>query len=359
MPAVLTLVDSRLGAGRGVGRARWHQPFVTPSSLGWKPPAACPATAGHCATRCCDGPRLIAAAPAWRRTTRAASMCSTSPGRGLRGSRHRVLPQVAGRVPWSPVPGRDSWRATSRRGRRWRRPSHNRAAGWSSLHVNFLPESKLRVRPALAGPPELQFHWETGWRDFADYLAAMTSRRRKAIRQADEGRTGGLSLPHRTRRRGQRRRSAAMHDFYRITFAQKGNVAVLTRGFFAHLARTMPRAGAGRGAHRRRRCACAAATPHGRYWGSVEDSPPHFETCYYQGHRIPPARGIAPLRAGRAGRTQAGARLSPVLTHSRHPRTNLRPDALRPWCAQEREGVRRYRDLLLEHSPFRHAPAAS
>ena len=50
---------------------------------------------------------------------------------------------------------------------------------------------------------------------------------------------------------------------------------------------------------------------YGRYWGALEEVPfLHFELCYYQAIDAAIARGLAPRRGRRAGRAQAGARLS-------------------------------------------------
>ena len=51
----------------------------------------------------------------------------------------------------------------------------------------------------------------------------------------------------------------------------------------------------------------------------------------------------------------------PVLTESRHHLVEPAfAQAIDGWCAQERAAVRRHRDTLLAHSPFRHDdPAAA
>ena len=56
---------------------------------------------------------------------------------------------------------------------------------------------------------------------------------------------------------------------------------------------------------------------YGRNWGAIEERPfLHFEVCYYQAIEYTRSGGWLQTRRGRrAGRAQAGARLSP----GRHP----------------------------------------
>ena len=243
------------------------------------------------------------------------------------------------------------------------------ALGWSSAHINFLSESETRAcDPRWLAREDVQFHWRNpGWRDFPDFLAAMTHKRRKAIRQEREKvrRTGyTFRIVH-----GQEASAgdlAAMHDFYCLTFAGKGNSPALTPAFFQHLAETMPRALVLILAQREGRtvagalCLRGGDTLYGRYWGSEDEAPGlHFETCYYQGIDYCLREGLRRFEPGAQGEHKVARGFLPVLTHSRHFIADPRiATALGSWCAQEREGVRRYRDLVMQHSPFRHASAA-
>ena len=98
---------------------------------------------------------------------------------------------------------------------------------------------------------------------------------------------------------------------------------------------------------------------YGRYWGSLGDFHSlHFETCYYQGIDYCLREGLRVFEPGAQGEHKIARGFLPVLTHSRHHVADPRfAEALRPWCAQERESVLRYRDLVLAHSPYREPPA--
>ncbi len=242
------------------------------------------------------------------------------------------------------------------------------ALGWSSAHVNFLSGAEAEAFDSRwLAREDVQFHWQnTGWRDFADFLDAMTHKRRKAIRQErDKVRRAGYTFRIVHGGEASAGDLAAMHDFYRLTFAGKGNSPALTLNFLHHLAEAMPRALvlilAEHGGRTVAGALCLRGRDalYGRYWGGEDAAPGlHFETCYYQGIDYCLGEGLGRFEPGAQGEHKLARGFLPVLTHSRHFIADARiATALASWCAQEREGARRYRDLLLDHTPFRHAPA--
>ena len=102
-------------------------------------------------------------------------------------------------------------------------------------------------------------------------------------------------------------------------------------------------------------CLRGADTLYGRYWGADEALPGlHFETCYYQGIDYCLREGLHRFEPGAQGEHKVARGFLPVLTHSRHWLADAAiADALAPWCAQERAANLRYRDRVLDHSPFR------
>lgn len=242
--------------------------------------------------------------------------------------------------------------------------------GWSSLHLNFLPEAEAHLLDdGWLTRLDVQFHWRNqGWRDFRDFLDAMTHKRRKAIRQEREKvHRAGYSFRIFHGDEASAQDLAAMHDFYCLTFADKGNSPALTRDFFQHLATAMPRALVLILAEHENRtvagalCLRSADTLYGRYWGSEHHSPGlHFETCYYQGIDYCLREGLQRFEPGAQGEHKLARGFLPELTCSRH--AVMHPafaQALAPWCASEREQVLRYRELLKHHSPFRDASATT
>jgi predicted N-acyltransferase len=269
-------------------------------------------------------------------------------------------------VPYSPVPGpRLLARDASARSRLAAAITERAATlGVSSAHINFLPdgESGALGSPWLARC-DVQFHWSNpGWRDFDDYLAAMTHKRRKAIRQERERvRRAGYTFRIESGASASDEDIDAMHAFYCLAFVEKGNSPALTAAFFHHLARAMPQALVLVMAEREGRTVAGAAclrggeTLYGRYWGSIEAAPGlHFETCYYQGIEYCLREGLQRFEPGAQGEHKLARGFLPVLTHSRHlvlDREFAR--AIAPWCAQERAAVARYLALMQSHTPFR------
>ncbi|HMB55809.1 MAG TPA: GNAT family N-acetyltransferase [Arenimonas sp.] len=274
-------------------------------------------------------------------------------------------------APYSPVTGprllaRD---ANARRGLLLAMQEHMRQQRWSSLHANFLPAGELGVFDKdWLERSDVQFHWrnEAGWRDFDDFLAAFISKKRKNLRaEREQVRRAGISfrIVH-----GDEARDddlIDMHAFYCMTQSEKGNHPALSLDFFRHLARTMPRqlllilaqrdaqtiAGA--------LCLRGGDTLYGRYWGASETLPGlHFETCYYQGIDYCLREGLRVFEPGAQGEHKIARGFMPVLTHSRHFVADGQfSEALRPWCDEERAASLRYREVVLEHSPFRAAIA--
>src|SRR5690606_8788778 len=110
-------------------------------------------------------------------------------------------------------------------------------------------------------------------------------------------------------------------------------------------------------------CLRGGDTLYGRYWGTSLAKPVsglHFETCYYQGIEYCLAQGLTRFEPGAQGEHKLARGFLPAFVHSRHWIAEPAfAAALGPWCAQEREAVRRYAATLATHSPFRRgAPRA-
>ena len=242
--------------------------------------------------------------------------------------------------------------------------------GLSSLHVNFLPDGELPgfdERWLARGDVQFQWRNEAGWRDFDEFLAAFSSRKRKNLRaERAQVRRAGIDFRVVHGDEASAGDLADMHRFYCQTQASKGNRPALTLEFFRDLAATMPRALLLVLARREGRtiagalCLRGADTLYGRYWGADEDFPGlHFETCYYQGIDYCLREGLHRFEPGAQGEHKVARGFLPVLTHSRHFVADPAFErALRPWCEEERQGALRYRDVVLAHSPFRREDAA-
>ena len=235
----------------------------------------------------------------------------------------------------------------------------------SSVHVNFLPEAETAaLADRWLARSDVQFHWrnDAGWRTFEDFLAALESKKRKNIRQErQQVRRAGVAIRTVDGHDASDEDLAAMHGFYCATFSEKGNHPALTLEFFRHLARSMPKQLILVLAEKDRRAIAGALflrggeTLYGRYWGGEENLPGlHFECCYYQGIEICLREGLRVFEPGAQGEHKIARGFLPVLTHSRHFIDDERfAEALGPWCAEENASVLRYRDLVMQHSPYR------
>lgn len=236
--------------------------------------------------------------------------------------------------------------------------------GLSSLHVNFLQESETGAfDDAWLSRSDWQFQWRNtdGWRDFQDFLAALTHKRRNAIRReraqvADAGvecefRDGG-SLDDAEWR--------SIHHLYTHTFDEKGNTPTLSLGLFRHLGAAFPTRSHVAFARRAREIVAGALflsskdTLYGRYWGAREQIPGlHFELCYYQGIDQCLRRGLQRFEPGAQGLHKLARGFLPTRTHSRHYIANAQFRAVIRAALEREAALLDARGAeLIGHSPF-------
>ena len=234
---------------------------------------------------------------------------------------------------------------------------------WSSVHVNFLPETESDAFSSdWLSRQDVQFHWRNrSWKDFQGFLDALKPKKRKNIRQERQKvRESGYCFRQLHGDELAEPELQAMYDFYLRTFDAYGNAAALTFDFFRHLARTMPRQLLVVLAERAGQIRAGALflrggdTLYGRYWGSNDDSPGlHFETCYYQGIDYCLREGLTAFEPGAQGEHKIARGFLPTPTHSRHwvadPR--FRP-ALQAWCAAEKNAQAEYALQLRQADPY-------
>jgi uncharacterized protein len=235
--------------------------------------------------------------------------------------------------------------------------------GLSSVHANFLADADLDAfDDNWLSRFDWQFHWHNrGYRHFPDFLATLTGKKRKNIRQErEQAARSGLAIEMRGGSELSDADWRAIHALYELTFDIKGNHAALTLAFFQHLGATLgDNVQVSIARHDEEIVAIAlflrgGDTLYGRYWGaSVEVSGLHFELCYYQGIEYCIREGLARFEPGAQGEHKLARGFLPVRTHSRH---YLAHEGFRQAVreALEHEAVAReaYRDELLQHSPY-------
>ncbi len=237
--------------------------------------------------------------------------------------------------------------------------------GASSAHVNFVGEDDAR---ALVGSGYLartgeQYHWfNRGYASFDDFLGALSSRKRKAIRRERRGAVeDGLTIKKLIGDEITEEHWNAFWLFYQDTGARKWGQPYLTRTFFRIIAETMKDALLLIVAEQDGKPVAGALNfiggdaLFGRYWGCLTDHPfLHFEICYYQAIDFAIERGLARVEAGAQGQHKIARGYEPVATHSAHWIANESfRDAIARYLEAEREQTDMEINALKDFTPFR------
>ncbi len=234
----------------------------------------------------------------------------------------------------------------------------------SSAHATFIDDAQLPEfeRAGWLMRAGTQFHWHNdGYAGFDDFLAALASRKRKAIRKERAQALEGLTVRHVSGRDATEADWDAFWAFYQDTGSRKWGRPYLTRSFFSMLGEAMPDRVLLMFADRGRRPIAGALNLigsdalFGRYWGAIEEVPfLHFELCYYQAIDAAIARGLARVEAGAQGEHKLARGYGPVTTWSAHyiPDPNFRR-AVADFLERERAAVSHEQDYLAELTPFK------
>jgi predicted N-acyltransferase len=236
--------------------------------------------------------------------------------------------------------------------------------GLSSAHATFIAEEEVSLfeRAGWLIRIDSQFHWHNrGYGGFEDFLADLSSRKRKTLRRERASALEGLEVEHLTGAAITEAHWDAFWTFYQDTGSRKWGRPYLTRPFFSLLGERLadrillvfalrdgrPIAGALN--------LIGAAALYGRYWGTTEEVPHlHFEICYHQAIEAAIERGLARVEAGAQGPHKLSRGYSPVPTWSAHfiPNAGFR-EAVADFLAAERRAVADEIGALAEMTPFR------
>lgn len=272
-------------------------------------------------------------------------------------------PKLQVAVPFTPVPGRRLL---------GRRPQAALAAveavavrnGLSSAHATFIDPDEVGEFEARGWLMRegLQFHWfNRGYASFDDFLAVLSSRKRKAIRKERAAACEELEIVALRGNEIGPDHWEAMWAFYQDTGARKWGRPYLTHRFFDLLGERLadtcllflalrdgqPIAGALNliGRH----------TLFGRYWGATEEVPfLHFELSYYRAIDWAIANGLACVQAGAQGEHKLARGYEPVVTRSAHfiPDPGFRR-AIADFLVREREMIAAELAWCQEALPYR------
>ena len=239
-----------------------------------------------------------------------------------------------------------------------------RSADLSSAHATFIEPAQVPLFEAAGWlmRSDIQFHWHNrNYRCFDDFLADLSSAKRKNLRKERAAAQDGVTIRHLTGEAILPQHWDAFWRFYQDTGARKWGHPYLTRAAFTLIGERMADrvllvlafidgvavAGALN--------FIGGEALYGRYWGAIVDKPfLHFELCYYQAIDAAIARGLTRVEAGAQGGHKLARGYAPVRTWSAHHivHPGFRA-AVADYLERERAGVAADQLRLGEHMPFR------
>ena len=277
-------------------------------------------------------------------------------------------PKLQIAVPFTPVPGPRLLAVGDENARLLIRAAEAvvRQNALSSAHATFVAPEQMPLFEAAGWlvRRDVQFHFANpGYRSFDDFLATLTSAKRKQLRKERARAVAGLRIEQVTGDAIGPAHWDAMWAFYQDTGARKWGHPYLTRAAFDLIGARMadrvllivaydgdtPVAGA---MH-----LIGADTLYGRYWGCVADIPYlHFELCYYRAIDVAIERGLARVEAGAQGGHKLARGYGPVATWSAHfiADPGFRR-AVADFLERERAAEMQEMEWLEGHMPFRRA----
>ena len=236
----------------------------------------------------------------------------------------------------------------------------------SSLHITFLPEEDWKSigdDEQWLRRTDTQFHWvNQDFETFGDFLASLSSRKRKNIRKEREAVAArGLTFENLSGKDITAEHWDAFFTFYIDTGSRKWGSPYLRREFFTMIGESMADKILLIMVKRGENYIAGALnfiggdTLFGRNWGTIEDHDfLHFETCYYQAIEFAISNSLKSVEAGAQGPHKLARGYLPKTTYSLHYlRDPGLAGAVRDYLERERMAVSRDNRILSQHSPFR------
>lgn len=282
----------------------------------------------------------------------------------------KYYPKAQSAVPFSPVPGqrimvdsqapKEAFSALANGA-----IQATEAMRLSSLHITFLSGQEAHQLEAeddrWITRHGLQFHWHNeGFSNFDDFLALMSSRKRKTIKR-ERRELENLKFHHLTGDDLTPQHWDRFYQFYLSTIEKKWGGAYLTREFFEAISQTMADrvllimaeddgqwiAGALN--------FIGTKALYGRNWGCLDERPfLHFETCYYQAIDFAIARGLTTVEAGAQGLHKVQRGYAPVKTYSSHYIPDAQfAHAITDFTRRESKQIDREAEELKTWSPYK------
>lgn len=198
----------------------------------------------------------------------------------------------------------------------------------SSWHVLFPDEQDRQTLDShgLLARHDIQFIFTSeGYRDYADFLDALASRKRKALRKEREIAQASVKIELLTGADITETHWDVFFACYLDTGARKWGQPYLNREFFSLIGQSMADNILLVMASRDGRHIASALnfigsdTLYGRYWGALDSHDSlHFELCYHQAIEYALAHGLTRVEAGAQGAHKLARGYRPHLVHSAH-----------------------------------------
>ena len=283
----------------------------------------------------------------------------------------RWYPKLTSAVPFTPVPGRrllvkpDEDAGLIRVALISALEQIGAQSGLATVQVNFAKDDDLAAFESCNWlvREDRQFHFfNPGYRSFDDFLAELSSDKRKNLRKERAIAKAGIEILRLTGSDIQEAHWDHFFACYQDTGARKWGTPYLNRRFFALLGeRLADRLVLVLAKEGDRFIASAlnflgSDAIFGRWWGRLEDRPfLHFELCYYQAIDEAIERGLTRVEAGAQGGHKLARGYVPVSTWQASwiADTGLR-SAIADFLERERAAIADDTHWLKERTPFRH-----
>jgi len=278
----------------------------------------------------------------------------------------QYYPKMQIATPFSPVPGArllmrdDAYAHTLLQAAEMITHNNN----LSSVHATFVEANQIALfeHGNWLIRNDSQFHWNNkNYSNFDDFLAQLSSRKRKNIRKERRGAQEQVKFQILQGDDIKVHHWDIFWEFYLDTSARKWGNPYLTRSFFDNIAKKMSdnillflaiqddEAVAG---------ALNFIGPdclYGRYWGAKRDiNFLHFETCYYQAIDWAITHNLSRVEAGAQGTHKLARGYEPTATYSAHYISDIGfRDAIDDYLHRERQAVAQDIEFMRHMGPFK------
>jgi len=235
----------------------------------------------------------------------------------------------------------------------------------SGFHILFPHRAELEwlKEQGMMLRHDCQFHWHNdNYSDFDDFLAQLSSRKRKnIIKERVSVLKAGVTLKRLNGHQASEQDWQKMTHFYKRTFTEKWGTATLNLAFFQEVAQKLPYQLVLVLAEQDNQCIAGAlmfrsdSRLYGRFWGCDKTIKGlHFEACYYQGIEYCIENKLSVFEPGAQGEHKVARGFIPILTRSAH---YLMQDhfkqSIKHFIEQEKNNVMSYIEDVNKRIPYK------